>query len=56
MGGRSRLLSHGLKNVMVITYDELLTRLENHIKVLEQYQTGGTAISNPRTPDQKLTH
>jgi hypothetical protein len=34
-----RLLSHGLKNVMVITYDELLTRLENHIKVLEQYRT-----------------
>jgi hypothetical protein len=34
-----RLLSHGLKNVMVITYDELLTRLENHIKVLERYRT-----------------
>jgi hypothetical protein len=34
-----RLLSHGLKNVMVITYDELLTRLENHIKVLEKYRS-----------------
>jgi len=33
-----RLLSHGLKNVMVITYDELLVRLENHINVLERYQ------------------
>jgi hypothetical protein len=34
-----RLLSHGLKNVTVITYDELLTRLDNHIKVLEQFQS-----------------
>jgi hypothetical protein len=34
-----RLLSHGLKNVMVITYDELLIRLENHINVLKKYQT-----------------
>jgi hypothetical protein len=34
-----RLLSHGLKNVTVITYDELLIRLENHIRVLENYQT-----------------
>jgi hypothetical protein len=33
-----RLLSYGLKNVTVITYDELLTRLDNHIKVLEQFQ------------------
>lgn len=32
-----RLLSHGLKNVTVITYDELLVRLENHIHVLEKY-------------------
>lgn len=37
-----RLLSHGLKNVMVITYDELLVRLENHINVLEKYQTKST--------------
>ena len=35
-----RLLSHGLKNVMIITYDELLTRLENHLHVLEQYSGG----------------
>lgn len=51
-----RLLSHGLKNVMVITYDELLTRLENHIKVLEQYQTNATAINNPGTPDRQSKH
>lgn len=34
-----RLLSHGLKNVTVITYDELLVRLDNHIRVLEKYAT-----------------
>jgi hypothetical protein len=34
-----RLLSHGLKNVTVLTYDELLVRLENHIRVLEKYST-----------------
>ena len=34
-----RLLSHGLKNVTVITYDELLVRLENHIRVLEKYSS-----------------
>jgi hypothetical protein len=33
-----RLLSHGLKNVMVITYDELLIRLENYINVLKAYR------------------
>ena len=36
-----RLLSHGLKNVTVITYDELLVRLENHIRVLEKYSSKG---------------
>jgi hypothetical protein len=34
-----RLLSHGLKNVTVITYDELLVRLENHIRVLDKYSS-----------------
>jgi hypothetical protein len=34
-----RLLSHGLKNVTVITYDELPIRLENHICVLEKYSS-----------------
>jgi hypothetical protein len=34
-----RLLSHDLKNVMVITYDELLVRLENQIRVLEKYRS-----------------
>ena len=31
-----RLLAHGLKNITVVTYDELLTRLNNYIKVLEE--------------------
>ncbi len=34
-----RLLSHGLKNVTMITYDELITRLENQITVLEGFQS-----------------
>lgn len=51
-----RLLSHGLKNVVVITYDELLTRLENHIKVLEQYQSSATPTSNSASPKPKLKH
>jgi hypothetical protein len=29
-----RLLSQGLKNITVVTYDELLTRLKNYIEVL----------------------
>jgi hypothetical protein len=37
-----RLLSHGLKNVTVITYDELLVRLEKHIRVLEKYSSKKT--------------
>jgi hypothetical protein len=32
-----RLLSHGLKHVTLVTYDELLTRLTNYIHVLESH-------------------
>jgi hypothetical protein len=32
-----RLLSQGIKNITFVTYDELLTRLENYIAVLEQF-------------------
>jgi hypothetical protein len=32
-----RLLTRGLKNVSIVTYDELLTRLKNYIGVLEQF-------------------
>lgn len=44
-----RLLSHGLKNVTVITYDELLVRLENHINVLEKYQKKAPAAPTAST-------
>lgn len=33
-----RLLSQGLKNITIVTYDELLVRLENYIKVLEGFK------------------
>ena len=32
-----RLLSQGIKNVTFLTYDELLTRLQNYIYVLEEF-------------------
>ena len=32
-----RLLSQGIKNLTLLTYDELLTRLQNYIAVLEQF-------------------
>lgn len=32
-----RLLSQGIKNVTLVTYDELLTRLQNYISVLEEF-------------------
>lgn len=34
-----RLLSHGLKNVNLLTYDELVTRLNNYIEVLEKFSS-----------------
>jgi hypothetical protein len=33
-----RLLAHALKNITVLTYDELLTRLKNYIQVLEEFR------------------
>ncbi len=32
-----RLLSQGIKNLTILTYDELLTRLQNYIAVLEEF-------------------
>ncbi|HBB89517.1 MAG TPA: hypothetical protein DC047_18080 [Blastocatellia bacterium] len=32
-----RLLSQGIKNITIVTYDELLTRLQNYIAVLEEF-------------------
>jgi Domain of unknown function (DUF4263) len=34
-----RLLCHSLKNITILTYDELLTRLRNYIEVLEAFRT-----------------
>lgn len=39
-----RLLSQGMKNVTIVTYDELLTRLRNYIGVLEEF----TKVLPPR--------
>ena len=36
-----RLLAHGLKNITIVTYDELLTRLENYIRVMEESAQSG---------------
>lgn len=33
-----RLLSQSLKNITILTYSELLTRLENYIKILENFK------------------
>jgi hypothetical protein len=33
-----RLLNQGLKNVTVVTYDELLTRLQNYIAALSDFK------------------
>lgn len=33
-----RLLSQGIKNIAFVTYDELLMRLENYIKILESFK------------------
>lgn len=34
-----RLLSQGLKNLTIVTYDELLTRLKNYIEVLDEFSS-----------------
>lgn len=43
-----RLLSQGNKNITVLTYDELLTRLKNYIGVLEDF-----ALSGPEKTKKK---
>lgn len=44
-----RLLSHGLKHITVLTYDELHVRLENYISVLKQYDKQ----KKPKTTQKK---
>jgi hypothetical protein len=46
-----RLLAHGLKNITIVTYDELLTRLKNYIQVLEE----AAAASKPKRTKAKTT-
>jgi hypothetical protein len=38
-----RLMSQGLKNITLVTYDELHNRLSNYITVLEQYSSPGVS-------------
>jgi hypothetical protein len=50
-----RLLAQGLKNVTILTYDELLTRLENYIRVLEEFAGRTTATGrNGQVPKHIL--
>jgi hypothetical protein len=43
-----RLLSQGIKNITMVTYDELLTRLQNYITVLEEF--AGKSESSKKKP------
>jgi hypothetical protein len=44
-----RLLSHGLKHITIVTYDELLIRLKNYIRVLEEFTNKPAAIPAAQT-------
>jgi len=46
-----RLLSHSLKNITIVTYDELLNRLTNYIQVLEGF---GSRFSTSHMPKKAL--
>lgn len=46
-----RILSHGLKSITILTYDELLTRLTNYIGVLMQFAE--RRAPNPPAPKKK---
>jgi hypothetical protein len=46
-----RLLSQGIKNITILTYDELLTRLKNYISVLEEFSKALPA--RPRRASRK---
>ncbi|HEY1040191.1 MAG TPA: Shedu anti-phage system protein SduA domain-containing protein, partial [Bacteroidia bacterium] len=37
-----RLLTHASKNIIFLTYDELVIRLENYIEVLEKHSVATT--------------
>jgi antiviral defense system Shedu protein SduA len=44
-----RLLSQGIKNITILTYDELLTRLKNYIAVLEEFSLRAPRLKHRRT-------
>jgi Domain of unknown function (DUF4263) len=48
-----RLLSQGLKNLTIVTYDELLTRLKNYIEVLEEFSKKLPAEPDARSGRKK---
>src|SRR5437667_2758174 len=54
-----RLLSQGLKNLTIVTYDELLNRLKNYIEVLEEFSAKAVAPvvrrSRRRIPKRGVT-
>lgn len=45
-----RLLTQASKNIVFVTYDELLTRLENYIKVLEAHSVKPLPATKPSKP------
>jgi hypothetical protein len=47
-----RLLSQGLKNITIVTYDELLTRLKNYIEVLKRFAKRAST-SRPKASNKR---
>lgn len=45
-----RLLSQGIKSLSVLTYDELLARLNNYVRVLEEYSAKTAPARASETP------
>ncbi len=48
-----RLLSQGIKNIVIVTYDELVTRLQNYITVLEEFSRPVSELIAPRPMQSK---
>lgn len=48
-----RLLSQGLKNLTIVTYDELLTRLKNYIEVLEEFSQKVPKSAESKSPAKR---
>lgn len=52
-----RLLTQGNKNILFVTYDELLSRLQNYIAVLEQFSapSSSSPLAVKKTSTKKIT-